>query len=909
MDLKRPRRTPSSLFCRTKSHRMGRHKRMDLRLESLEDRQLLAADARILFLGSGATATSGADDTVMQFLTDTYGADNVSYKQASAANNGADLTNIDVLILSSTPSSGDFRNKFHNSAVPILNWEEAVMDAGSGEFGLSSVQMTKSTSMTELTIVGNHPITAGLNGTITFTAGGAETLSTSDLYSGLVSVADAANGTKTSGGGPSGSIAGNSAIFVAEAGQAVDPASGASPAAARRVMFPMTDNTFDSLTADGRQLFENAIDWLADVTVNAPIVSNGAATDVGAVTAMVQGVVTDTGGEVPSITLYYGDNDGGTVSANWDNSIDLGEQSGDFSHVLSSLDTNSTYYFTSFAENSAGGSWATPSGSFATLGLTAPTVVNTPPTDIGVSGAIIGGEVTDTGNDTPTVTMYWGDNDGGVTAGDWDNAVNLGARDGVFSWELGGLDSQTTHYYRAYAENAAGGTWASATEAFITLSPLLEDVVMFNDHREGARTGEHVTLYAGNGTDSGTLLNFETGEDTGFTLTTTGVGVNYGLWSFWPAEGTDAYEIFADRVDFTIGGGAEIAIGPGDSYAHSFSNLDVNSQYDYTGTFVRNNPSYDNRWTLATLVGADSFVPAHSDGIGVVTDGLPANQVAIWTGENSGDDQGFVARWSDIDPGADGAFEVIQEHYTGSIPTSVHASGQADGPSAFGFAAMRLIKSFAGLAVLSSDPGVNAKFDNSPPLATIDFSSPVDASTVDASDLTVDGTAATGVTIVDSDTIQWQLPAGLSVGEHTIELAEGTLTSDTGGQFIGYSSPFFVVTSASASNAPATEIATTTARIGAQIDSTGFDDPVLRVYWGDNDGGTNAASWDNVVDFGLRGVGLAYGHYRRPERPIRSTSIEHRSLTSQAKPGPARRPRLLRPRRCCQRSSISRPST
>ena len=849
----RPQRWNRNLMFNRWLNGASRRRPCDLRLETLEDRQLLAGDIQILFLGNDSGPTAGADDSVMQFLTDNYGGDNVTYKQASAANNTSDLVDVDLLILSSTAGSGDYRGKYHNAAVPILNWEEAVMDNGSGEFGLSSVQMTKSTTMTDLTIVGNHPITEGLSGTITFLSGGAESLSTSDLYTGLTSVAEAANGTKTSGGGPGGSVTGNPAIFVADTGQAVDPDSGATPAANRRVMFPLTDTTFDSLSAEGLQLFGNAISWLANLTP--PAVTNGSAVDVAALSATLQGTVTDTGGETPNVTLYWGDNDGGTNPASWDNAVDLGIQASQFETTLTGLDPSTTYYFTAFAENSSGGAWAAPTESFTTLTLTAPTIITTAATDISVSSALIGGEVTVSGGDTPTITLYWGDNDGGVTPDAWDNAVNLGLQDGAFSWELGGLDAQTTYFYRAFAQNAAGSTWAPVSEAFITLSPLLEDVIMFNDHRSGSRTGDFVTAYAGNGDASGPLLNFKTGDETDFVLTTTGVGVDYGLWSFWPDEGTDAYEIFANRVDFTVGAGAEIALEGNDSYTHAFSNLDVHSRYDFTGTAIRGNGSYDNRWTLVTVVGADSLVPAHSDGIGVVTDGLADNQVAIWTGENHSEDQGFVARWTEIDPGEDGEFEILQQRYTGSIPTSVHAAGVANGSTAYGLTAVRFIKSFAGLAVLNSDPGTNSKFSTSPTDATVNFSAAVDPNTVDVNDLTVDGMPATAVTIVDEDTIRWQLPAGLGVGSHTIELAEGALETADGGMFIGYNSSFFVVTTANVDNVAATEIAATTARVGAQIDATGFDDPTLRVYWGDNDGGTNPANWDNVLDLGLRGVG------------------------------------------------------
>ena len=81
-------------------------RRPNLGLESLEHRVLLAGDPQILFLGTAATPTAGADGAVMQFLETNYGADNVDYKRSTVANNTTDIANIDLLILSSTASSG-----------------------------------------------------------------------------------------------------------------------------------------------------------------------------------------------------------------------------------------------------------------------------------------------------------------------------------------------------------------------------------------------------------------------------------------------------------------------------------------------------------------------------------------------------------------------------------------------------------------------------------------------------------------------------------------------------------------------------------------------------------------------------------------------------------------------------------
>ena len=96
-----------------------------------------------------------------------------------------------------------------------------------------------------------------------------------------------------------------------------------------------------------------------------------------------------------------------------------------------------------------------------------------------------------------------------------------------------------------------------------------------------------------------------------------------------------------------------------------------------------------------TLQSAISWDSDHTFGEGVVTRALnPAlaeNQVAIWTGHNSGSLQGYVAHWTNIDPGADGVFSVKSEHYqNGWVPTSVRPDGVANGDKGYAVAGLRL---------------------------------------------------------------------------------------------------------------------------------------------------------------------------------------------------------------------------
>ncbi|RLF51328.1 MAG: hypothetical protein DRN24_05155, partial [Thermoplasmata archaeon] len=100
---------------------------------------------------------------------------------------------------------------------------------------------------------------------------------------------------------------------------------------------------------------------------------------------------------------------------------------------------------------------------------TPPTVTNDGgATNVEETTATLRGEVTDTGGEAPTVTIYYGDNDGGTSPGNWDHSVNMGAQSSTFSKYVTGLTSGDLYYYRCYASNPAGDDWADSSEKFFT---------------------------------------------------------------------------------------------------------------------------------------------------------------------------------------------------------------------------------------------------------------------------------------------------------------------------------------------------------------------------------------------------------------------------------------------------------
>jgi uncharacterized repeat protein (TIGR02543 family) len=230
--------------------------------------------------------------------------------------------------------------------------------------------------------------------------------------------------------------------------------------------------------------------------------------------------------------------------------------------------------------------------------------------------------------------------------------------------ESGGTVAATPIYVRfnRATEGTSSGnivhTSAGATEVDMAVSGSaqapLEGWTAYNDcvTTSGQHIGDNVTTIALDG--SGTLIDQATGRSTGVTaeLTQSGGVSEETTYGDDTAENTDAYNTFFAFTDIA----GNMHYGDSGWYVLlTFTGLDPAKTYTFATTANRNNSSYTSRISKFTLSDVDAATNASTSGV-TVNDNL---SVSFVTGYNTED--GFVARWTGIQPGPDGDFTVRVE--------------------------------------------------------------------------------------------------------------------------------------------------------------------------------------------------------------------------------------------------------
>ncbi|MBN1669646.1 MAG: lamin tail domain-containing protein [Kiritimatiellae bacterium] len=255
------------------------------------------------------------------------------------------------------------------------------------------------------------------------------------------------------------------------------------------------------------------------------------------------------------------------------------------------------------------------------------------------------------------IELTWQDESGNETGfkldrrqsgGDWVNDL-AALSAGSTAYADSGLPAETKYYYRVRATNAVGDSdYSNVADA--TTPADVRSFTAYNDLAwASGQLSANITTHTRSQT--GFLVDYDTGRQTAVTL-----AVNSGGSSTVPdrgapaSAGTDADTVFGGKVDCTglIEYGAALDL--------TFAGLDAALRYEVVLFGNRDNPLYTDRTAIVTISSADAFSNASTPGVGLGTTSMADDTATVVNGYNT--QNGHVARFRNVAPGADGVFTI-----------------------------------------------------------------------------------------------------------------------------------------------------------------------------------------------------------------------------------------------------------
>ena len=282
-------------------------------------------------------------------------------------------------------------------------------------------------------------------------------------------------------------------------------------------------------------------------------------------------------------------------------------------------------------------------------------------------------------------------NSAGCLSGEYveDEIINLSEAVPDDGWEIDGWVGTVNDTSTADSNSLmmpASETTVSVVYSEIKVVALEEEVeaesaYTWKAYNDGAyidgQISTNITTYESftNG-DGGLLMKYADGTNTAVTVAvnTSGTVSEQISSSYSGAEtdaGTDAYTTFHDYVN--IVGGARL--GTASSFITlTFTGLDTSKTYTFATTANRADSDYSDRVTIFTISDIDAATNDSTSGTDISTTSITNDTTSFCTGYNT--ENGYVARWTGIQPGPDGDFMV---KFSVDSPDADYAYG----PSAF----------------------------------------------------------------------------------------------------------------------------------------------------------------------------------------------------------------------------------
>ena len=218
------------------------------------------------------------------------------------------------------------------------------------------------------------------------------------------------------------------------------------------------------------------------VTIGKPVVITKDAGGVTAISAVLTGEVTnnDAANKIEERGFCWGTEPQPTIAGNHhNNGGNTGIGTSTFSHNISNLQNNATYYFRAYIKTNYGIIYGEEK-SFKTVELTMPTVTTNDISNITTNSAVCGGNVTSDGNGTVTARgVCWSTSPNPTINNLYDEKTEDGSGTGTFTSNLINLTENTTYYVRAYATNEKGTAYGEE-KSFKTVEKLVNETINVN---------------------------------------------------------------------------------------------------------------------------------------------------------------------------------------------------------------------------------------------------------------------------------------------------------------------------------------------------------------------------------------------------------------------------------------------
>lgn len=408
----------------------------------------------------------------------------------------------------------------------------------------------------------------------------------------------------------------------------------ASPTGTRYTDAPLADSTtyYYVLSAVNASAESGDCDPVSCTTPTPPVVTVQGATSLDETSARVTGLLT--AGDSAEAWLVWGAGDAGTDSVgDWDHVVSIGSVTEGlaFSSDVSSLATNTTYFYRYYVSNVAGSDWSDAADNFSGSPLDGVSwtpeginIANLAPTDITSTGAYLNASLNTSATNCDVYVCY-GTTDGGADVGAWFSVAYVG------SWTnaatnvsySASLLSGTTYYYTFMASNATETAWASPRWEFRTSGESDPSLPAINNLDGATGVTYAKALLIGSLTSTGgspttVTCYWNANSDPG--ITTTG-------WDY-----SRAYGIASATGTYTNDTAETAALSPGTTYYYRY----------------RAANSYGDNWS-----GAKSFttlvLPAVNNAMGATT--LSETSAALFGELTVGDSADIWICWGDDDAG------------------------------------------------------------------------------------------------------------------------------------------------------------------------------------------------------------------------------------------------------------------